>query len=54
MTAVKQANKILGPRFNTKYGTKTGILVLGKQVPLPIGSGIGGVGADTPSRSGAR
>ncbi|WP_187271428.1 hypothetical protein [Actinomyces ruminicola] len=44
MEAVKQANKILGPRFVTKWGAKTGILVLGKQVPLMIGAAIGGGG----------
>lgn len=44
MEAVKQANKILGPRFITKWGTKTGILVLGKQVPFMIGAAIGGGG----------
>ena len=44
MEAVKQANKILGPRFITKWGTKTGVLVLGKQVPLMIGAAIGGGG----------
>lgn len=44
MEAVRKANKILGPRFVTKWGTKTGVLVLGKQVPLMIGAAIGGGG----------
>lgn len=44
METVRQANKILGPRFITKWGTKTGVLVLGKQVPLLIGAAIGGGG----------
>ncbi|GAA1352227.1 hypothetical protein [Falsarthrobacter nasiphocae] len=44
MAAVKRANKILGPRFVTKWGTKTGVLVLGRQVPLMIGAAIGGGG----------
>lgn len=44
MEAVRQANKILGPRFITKWGTKTGVLVLGKQVPLLIGAVIGSGG----------
>ena len=30
--------------FVTKYGTKQGVLVLGKQMPLGIGAAIGGVG----------
>jgi hypothetical protein len=44
MSAVNKANKVLGPRFVTKYGTKQGVLVLGKQVPLFIGAGIGAGG----------
>lgn len=44
MAAVNRANKVLGPRFVTKYGTKQGILVLGKQVPLGIGALLGGGG----------
>lgn len=44
MEAIKQANRVLGPRFITKWGTKTGVLVLGKQVPLMIGAAIGGAG----------
>jgi hypothetical protein len=41
MSAVLKANKVLGPRFITKYGTKQGILVLSKQVPLGLGIGVG-------------
>ena len=41
LTAV---NRILGRWVVTKYGTKQGLLVLGKQVPLAIGVGIGFVG----------
>ncbi|WP_198318424.1 hypothetical protein [Arthrobacter sp. YN] len=44
MAAIDAANKVLGPRFITKWGTKQGILVLGKQVPLMIGAAIGGGG----------
>lgn len=44
MSAVNKANKGLGPRFVTKYGTKQDVLVLGKQVPLFIGAGIGAGG----------
>jgi uncharacterized protein (DUF697 family) len=41
---IKQINKVLGPRFVTIMGSKSGVLVLGKQVPMFIGAGIGGVG----------
>ena len=41
MSAVLRANKILGPRFITKYGTKQGVLVLSKQIPLGLGIGVG-------------
>ena len=37
-----QFNKILGRNFITKYGTKQGIIVLGKAVPLGIGAAVGG------------
>lgn len=35
--AVRKANKILGPSFITKFGTKQGVLALSKQVPLGLG-----------------
>lgn len=44
MSVINKANKVLGPRFITKYGTKQGVLVLGKQIPLFIGVGIGAGG----------
>ena len=44
MSAIKAANKVLGPWFVTKYGVKQGVLVLGKQIPLFIGVGIGAGG----------
>lgn len=44
MSAINNANKVLGPRFITKYGTKQGVLVLSKQVPLGIGAALGGGG----------
>lgn len=37
-----QINKVLGPNFVTKYGTKQGIIVLGRVAPLGIGAVIGG------------
>lgn len=44
MSTIKRCNKVLGPRFITKYGAKQGVLVLGKQVPLFLGAGIGIIG----------
>ncbi|MGL5849363.1 MAG: hypothetical protein ACRCZD_01165 [Phycicoccus sp.] len=42
--AIRQVNRILGHSFITRYGTRQGVLVLGKQVPFGIGAAIGGVG----------
>ncbi|MEV8566042.1 hypothetical protein AB0436_10765 [Streptomyces sp. NPDC051322] len=39
---LRQINKILGPNFVTKYGTKQGIIVLGRVAPFGIGAVIGG------------
>jgi hypothetical protein len=44
MTVINAANKVLGPRFITKYGVKQGVVVLGAQVPLFIGVAIGAGG----------
>jgi hypothetical protein len=44
MTAVRSANRVLGRNFITKYGTKQGILVLGRQVPFGLGALIGAGG----------
>ncbi|MEV0691693.1 hypothetical protein [Streptomyces sp. NPDC050388] len=44
MSAINRANKVLGPRFITKYGTKQGVLVLSKQVPLGVGAALGAGG----------
>ncbi|MGX0781867.1 hypothetical protein [Dermabacter hominis] len=41
MQAINQANKVLGPRFITKFGTRQGVLVLGKQLPLAMGAAAG-------------
>ena len=45
--SLRQINRVLGQNFVTKYGTKQGVLVLGKQVPFGIGAAIGGVGNAT-------
>ncbi|WP_326656404.1 hypothetical protein [Streptomyces sp. NBC_00385] len=39
---LRQINKVLGRNFITKYGTKQGIIVLGRVVPFGIGAAIGG------------
>jgi hypothetical protein len=39
-----QVNKVLGRNFVTKYGTKQGILVLGRDLPLGIGAMVGSGG----------
>lgn len=44
MSAINGINRVLGPRFVTKYGTKQGVLVLSKQAPLGIGAGLGAGG----------
>lgn len=44
MSAINAANRVLGPRFITKFGTKQGLLVLGRQVPFGLGMAIGAGG----------
>ncbi|WJZ03242.1 hypothetical protein [Corynebacterium freiburgense] len=47
MEMITKANKLLGPRFITKYGSKQGMLVLGKQLPLALGAVVGAGGNAT-------
>lgn len=54
MSAINRANKVLGPRFITKYGTKQGVLVLGKQAPIGIGALLGAGGNHVFARLTAR
>jgi hypothetical protein len=42
MSKINAVNKVLGQHFVTKYGTKQGIIVLGRVVPFGIGAVIGG------------
>ena len=42
--SVRAINKVLGPNFVTKFGTTQGILVLGREIPLGIGAGVGAAG----------
>jgi len=44
MEGIRQINRILGRNFVTKYGTRQGIVVLGRAAPFGIGAVIGGGG----------
>lgn len=39
---LRQIDKVLGRNFVTKYGTRQGIVVLGRVAPFGIGAVIGG------------
>ncbi|MCR8945245.1 hypothetical protein ABT013_01195 [Streptomyces bacillaris] len=39
---LRQINKVLGRNFVTRYGTRQGIIVLGRVAPFGIGAAIGG------------
>lgn len=43
-STLKQINKVMGQHFITKYGTKQGILVLGKMAPFGFGAALGAGG----------
>lgn len=42
LATLRQINSVLGPNFITRYGTRQGIIVLGRVVPFGIGAVIGG------------
>ncbi|WP_410593970.1 hypothetical protein [Amycolatopsis sp. lyj-23] len=42
MSRLNQINSVLGRNFVTKYGTKQGVIVLGRVAPFGIGAVIGG------------
>ena len=44
IAVINKANKILGPRFIVKWNGRQAVIVLGIQVPLFIGAGIGAGG----------
>lgn len=44
MSSINKINKVLGPRFVTKFGTKQGTLVLGRELPFGLGAAIGAGG----------
>lgn len=57
MARIDAVNKVLAPRFITKYGTKQGVLVLGRDLPFGFGAVIGAGGNAALGRmtvSGAR
>lgn len=51
MSTINAVNKVLGPRFVTKYGTQQGVLVLGRDLPFGIGAVIGAGGNALLGRS---
>lgn len=44
LEAIRAVNRVLGRHFVTRYGTRQGILVLGKALPAGVGSVIGSGG----------
>ncbi len=44
MSVINDVNSKIGKRFITKWGTKQGVLVLGRELPFGIGAGIGAGG----------
>ncbi|ROR92598.1 hypothetical protein [Nocardioides aurantiacus] len=54
MDVIYKINGVLGKNFVTKYGTKQGILVLGKAVPFGLGAAIGMTGNAVMSRAVVR
>jgi hypothetical protein len=41
---IEAANRVLGHRFVTRWGTRQGALVLGRELPILFGAAIGGLG----------
>lgn len=50
METIRQINRVLGPQFITRYGTKRGVIVLGRALPFGFGAAIGGGGNYVLSR----
>lgn len=44
VSSIGRVNKVFGRWFVTKYGTKQGVIVLGRLVPFGVGAAIGGAG----------
>ncbi len=43
LQTIRQINKVLGQNFVTRYGTKQGIVVIGRLAPFGIGAALGGI-----------
>ncbi len=54
LETVRQINRVLGRNFVTKYGTKQGIVVIGKMVPFGFGAAIGAGGNAAMARLAIR
>ncbi|MEU4673896.1 hypothetical protein AB0F91_39570 [Amycolatopsis sp. NPDC023774] len=54
VATLHRINRVLGKNFVTKYGTKQGIIVLGRVVPFGVGAVIGGVANGTVSAFAVR
>ncbi len=54
MSVIRTSNKLMGKKFMTKYGTKQGVLLLGRMVPFGVGAVIGGVGNTALGRASIR
>lgn len=50
LSTIRRINKVLGRNFVTKYGTKQGIIVIGRLAPFGVGAAIGGVGSALAGR----
>jgi hypothetical protein len=44
LSTIRSINKVLGVHFITKYGTKRGIIAIGKVAPFGVGFAIGAGG----------
>jgi hypothetical protein len=44
LSTIRSINKVLGAHFITKYGTKRGIIAIGKVAPFGVGFAIGAGG----------
>jgi hypothetical protein len=51
MSTIQTVNRTLGGQFITKYGTKKGLIVIGRMAPFAIGAAIGAAGNAVLGRS---
>jgi hypothetical protein len=54
LDTIRAINRVLGRNFVTRYGTKEGILVRGREIPLGIGAAIGAAGNAAGGWAGVR